>query len=293
MKVILNVGLIGLVIFLGILRNIYMGEVVDDLVFTLTGVVLPILTGVTVGVNLFFKKSSDNLSVIVKSFVVGICIMISSWGGFAYIWTFDDTITKNNIESYNIVEDVVLEVDTIDFIRSDKKEIDMYIKYKGVKKNFDSFTTRNSLDLDVTKTNTIKEYELYLIKYNYCYDLKDSKYRKLVFPIVMDNEGDVVGVSKNEFISSMRFLQADNSLRYLNNEELAKEIYMSEVVNFTDKEFFGLACSNLFLDESTKQIVLENIEKKMQEGKILEEDLTSYRNSIFSYEIQKYYNVAY
>ncbi|MGL5068256.1 MAG: hypothetical protein ACRC6T_10650 [Sarcina sp.] len=291
---ILNGGLIGLVILLVGVKYLYTGAVDGDLIFTLVMTVLPILTGITVGYNLFCIKSRDSLPGVVKLFVVGICIMISIGAGVFYLWTFEDTITEHNTKSYSIVEDIIIEVDTIDSIRSDKSEVSIYITNNDKKKMVESFVTRNNLDLKVEKVNTIDEYSLYLAKYSYCYDFKDSKYRLATFPIIVDKNNKLVGFNNDDkFINGLSGILEENSLGYLNDEELAKEIYMHEVVDFTDKEFFGIACSNLFSDESTKQIVLDNIELKMKEGKILEEDLTLYNSSIFSYEIQKYYGVDY
>ena len=291
---VLNWGLIGLVILLVGVKYLYTGAVDDDFIFMLVMTVLPVLTGITVGYNLFCIKSRDALPGIVKLFVVGICIMISVGAGVFYLWTFEDTITEHNTKSYSVVEDIIIEVDTIDSIRSDKSEVSIYIKNNDKKKMVESFVTRHNLDLKVEKVNTIDEYSLYLAKYSYCYDFKDSKYRLATFPIIVDKNNKLVGFNNDDkLVNGVNGISEENSLGYLNDEELAKEIYMHEVINFTDKEFFGIACSNLFSDESTKQIVLDNIELKIKEGKILEGDLTSYNSSIFSYEIKKYYGVDY
>ena len=208
MGTILNGGLIGLVILLGFLKYLYTGSIDNNLIFVLAMKVLPILTGVTMGYNLFVEsargteESESAISAIFKLFAVGVCIMISIGAGFLYIWTFEDAITKGNGKSYSIVEDVILEVDEDNSVRSDKSDVSMYIKYDGKKKKIASFMTRENLNLKIKKEKTVDGYDFYNIKYTQCYDFKDNRHGENIFPVIIDADNKLVGFNDhNQFTS--------------------------------------------------------------------------------------------
>ena len=205
---VLNSGLIGLVILLGFLKYLYTGDIDNNLIFSLTMIVLPILTGITMVYNLFVEsargkeESEGAISAIFKLFAVGICIMISVGTGFLYLWTFEDTITKGNVKSYSIVEDIILEVDEVNSVRSDKSNVSMYIKYNGKKKRIASFMTKENLNLKIKKEKTIDGYDFYNIKYTYCYDFKDNRHGENIFPVIVDVDNKLVGFNDgNQFTS--------------------------------------------------------------------------------------------
>ncbi|MGL4992342.1 MAG: hypothetical protein ACRCYE_13935 [Sarcina sp.] len=275
--------LVGILIFL---KYLYRGDVDLGVVIFLSTVLLPILIMANI-IQIIFSATKSMIFRVCSIFIaLGVGSMTFFIMFFAYCWDFDEAIKDHRYEKYEISKDVNLELDIEEAIRSNNKNVTLFVNDKDEKIKIGYFRTNLDLNIKIDKLKTIDGYDLYNIKYKYCYDPKDSKYRDAIFPLVVDKEGQIPYIKNNKKLEEYGLMSQFDMLRYLDNKKLEKDIYLNEINNFTYLDFFASACNNLFDNESMKEIILRSISTNLANGKIPIDEF----KYIFSKEIVEAYN---
>lgn len=273
----------GILIFL---KYLYRGNVDYSIVLFLAITLFPLLI-IANFIQILFRGTQNVglrvFSVFISLGLGGITAFIMI---FAYCWDFDDIIKENKYERYDISEDIALEFEIIEATRSNNKDVTFFVKDKDEKIKIATFDTKFDLNIKFDKLKTIEEHDLYIIKYEHCYDIKDSKYREAIFPLIVNKEGQVPYMKNNEIFENYGLMSEFNMLRYLEDDKLKQDICLDQIENFTSVDFFAYACNNLFENKVMQEMILRNISTNLANGKIPIEEF-KYK---FSKEILTAYN---
>ncbi|MGL4740897.1 MAG: hypothetical protein ACRC41_08835 [Sarcina sp.] len=285
MKSCLRWMLVILAVILIFLKYLYRGNVDFSMVMFLAITLFPLLI-IANFIQIFFSGTQNvGLRVFSVFIALGLGFVTTFIMVFAYCWDFEDIIKEEKYQRYDISKDITLEFEIVEAIRSKNKNVTFFVKDKDEKIKIATFDTKLDLNIKFDKLKTIGEHDLYIIKYEHCYDVKDSKYREAIFPLIINKEGQVPYIKNNEIFENYGLMSEFNMLRYLEDDKLKQDICLDQIENFTSVEFFAYACNNLFENKEMQEMILKNISTNLANGKIPIEE--------FKYEFSKEILTAY